>query len=123
MNIPKENIIGTEIRLEGKHQKGEDELYYLYSKDEGFIRSGKLLVKNIKANKVIQIERIIGKKPVLSFGNSEGDKSMARYIINNNKYLSAAFMLIADDEIRDYGNFKKAMKKRKIGKKKALYYF
>lgn len=112
LNIPKENIIGTEIKLEGKKQKGKDGLYYIYSKDEEVIRTGELLLKNIKANKVSQIERIIGKKPVLSFGNSNGDRSMSIYVINNNKYLSAAFMLIADDEIRDYGNIEKASKNK-----------
>ena len=58
-------------------------------------------------NKVLQIAREIGKQPVLSFGNSSGDYSMHMYTISNNPYKSAAFMLIADDEQRDYGNEKK----------------
>jgi len=41
---------------------------------------------------------------VLSFGNSSGDVSMHNYVIHNNVYKSAAFMLIADDDVRDYGN-------------------
>ena len=112
LNIPKENIIGTEIQLEGKNQNGKDSLYYVYSKNEEVVRTGELLVKNIKGNKVIQIERIIGKKPILSFGNSDGDKSMAIYVTSDNKYPSAAFMLIADDEKRDYGNINISSKKR-----------
>ena len=120
INIPKENIIGTEILLEGKYQNGKDGLFYNYSKNEEVIRTGILLAKNIKSNKVSQIERIIGKKPVLSFGNSEGDKSMANYITNNNKYLSAAFMLIADDNIREYGNIDKAQKKKDIWEKEGF---
>jgi ribonuclease BN (tRNA processing enzyme) len=44
---------------------------------------------------------------VLSFGNSSGDVSMHNYTIFNNRYKSAAFMLIADDEERDYGNTEK----------------
>ena len=58
--------------------------------------------------------RDIGKQPVLSFGNSSGDYSMHMYTISNNKYRSAAFMLIADDEERDYGNTEKT---RKLGEK------
>ena len=49
----------------------------------------------------------IGRQPVLSFGNSSGDCSMHNYTIFNNRYRSAAFMLIADDEERDYGNTEK----------------
>ena len=61
-------------------------------------------------NKVKQIMRDIGKQPVLSFGNSSGDVSMHNYTIYNNPYRSAAFMLIANDDVRDYGNVEKAEK-------------
>ena len=44
---------------------------------------------------------------MLSFGNSSGDVSMHNYVVNNNPYKSAAFMLIADDDVRDYGNSEK----------------
>jgi len=44
---------------------------------------------------------------VLSFGNSGGDTAMHNYTIFHNRYKSAAFMLIADDEVRDYGNAEK----------------
>ena len=45
---------------------------------------------------------------MLSFGNSSGDVSMNNYVLHNNRYRSAAFMLIADDDVRDYGNPEKA---------------
>ncbi|MBQ3424349.1 MAG: DUF3574 domain-containing protein, partial [Clostridia bacterium] len=41
------------------------------------------------------------------FGNSSGDVSMHNYVIHNNAYRSAAFMLIADDDVRDYGSSEK----------------
>ncbi|MBR5428262.1 MAG: hypothetical protein IK118_07930, partial [Clostridia bacterium] len=63
-----------------------------------------LLIKNLKMNKVKQIVQEIGRKPVLSFGNSSGDVSMHMYTISDNPYRSAAFMLIADDDVRDYGH-------------------
>jgi hypothetical protein len=53
---------------------------------------------------VLQIAQDIGKQPVLSFGNSGGDTAMHNYTIYNNKYRAEAFMLVADDDVRDYGN-------------------
>ena len=44
-------------------------------------------------NKVSAIETEIGKKPVLSFGNT----SMANYVINDNEYEALAFMVFCDD--------------------------
>ena len=66
-----------------------------------------LLIKNLKMNKVAQIVRDIGRQPVLSFGNSGGDMSMHNYTLFNNSYKSMAFMLIADDSERAYGDAEK----------------
>ena len=59
-------------------------------------------------NKVTAIMREIGKQPVLAFGNTSGDTSMNLFTITDNPYRSAAFMLIADDDVRDYGHPEKA---------------
>ena len=83
--------------------KGEDGLYYVYSAEDDILRTDKLIIYNVKMNKVLQIVQEIGRQPVLSFGNSSGDMSMHNYTIYNNPYKSMAFMLIADDEERDYG--------------------
>ena len=61
-------------------------------------------------NKVAVIAQEIGEQPVLSFGNSTGDSSMAEYTITDNKYKSLAFMLCCDDLERENGNTKKAEK-------------
>ncbi|MBO4351311.1 MAG: haloacid dehalogenase-like hydrolase, partial [Proteobacteria bacterium] len=55
-----------------------------------------------------------GSQPVLSFGNSTGDASMAEYVITNNRYPSKAFMLLADDLVRENGNQAKADKMSKL---------
>ena len=55
-------------------------------------------------NKVSQIVQEIGQKPVLSFGNSSGDISMARFVTSKNKHKSAAFMVVNDDSEREYGD-------------------
>jgi len=108
LDIPYENIIGMDVQLEATNQGDEDALEYVYSLNDEVRRTDKLLIKNLKTNKVLQIAQEIGRQPVLSFGNSGGDVSMHNYTISNNVYKSAAFMLIADDEVRDYGNAEKA---------------
>ena len=65
-------------------------------------------MKNLQMNKVSALIREIGVKPVLSFGNSHTDASMANYVIGGNKYRAAAFMVLCDDMKRENGNPKKA---------------
>lgn len=108
LDIPEERIIGMDVQLEASGQDGCDGLDYVYTAQDRVVRTDKLLVKNVKANKVAQIAQEIGRQPVLSFGNSSGDLSMAMYVTSDNRYRSAAFMLVADDEEREYGNAEKA---------------
>ena len=108
LEIPHNNIIGMDVQLEATEQGDEEALDHTFSIGEDVVRTDKLLIKNLKTNKVLQIAQEIGQRPVLSFGNSSGDTSMHNYVISNNPYRSAAFMLIADDDVRDYGNPEKA---------------
>ncbi len=108
VDIPYENIIGMDVALEATNQGSTDGLDYVYTTADDLVRTDQLIIKNLKTNKVLQIAQEIGRQPVLSFGNSSGDVSMHNYTISNNRYRSAAFMLIADDEVRDYGNAEKA---------------
>jgi hypothetical protein len=108
LDIPYERIIGMDVALEATGQHGEDGLEYVFKAGDDVIRTDQLLIKNLKMNKVTQIVKEIGRKPVLSFGNSGGDVSMHMYTISDNPYRSAAFMLVADDDVRDYGNPAKA---------------
>ena len=61
-------------------------------------------------NKVSVIMQEIGQQPVLSFGNSTGDSSMAEFVTSGNKYKSLAFMLCCDDTERENGSVSKADK-------------
>ena len=108
LDVPYENIIGMDVAVVASGQGDTDGLDYVFQADDEIIRTDKLLIKNLKMNKVAQIVRDIGKQPVISFGNSSGDVSMHNFTINNNPYRSIAFMLIANDEERDYGNVEKA---------------
>lgn len=59
-------------------------------------------------NKTTAIIQEIGVQPVLSFGNTMSDASMAMYTITENPYKSLAFMLCCDDLDRENGNLDKA---------------
>ena len=107
LEIPYEQIIGMDVDIEATNEDGADGLKYVYTSEDNIVRTDRLLIKNLKMNKVKAIVKEIGRQPVLSFGNSSGDVSMHNYTIFNNRYKSAAFMLIADDEERDYGNTEK----------------
>ena len=106
LDIPYNNIIGMDVNLVATNQNGKDGLNYQFNAggDDQLVRGDELLIKNLKMNKVQQIVQEIGKQPVLSFGNSSGDVSMHEYTITNNKYLSLAFMLVADDYERDHAD-------------------
>ena len=107
MDIPYEQIIGMDVVMDATNQQGADGLDYVFTKEDNIVRTDQLIIKNLKMNKVRAIVQEIGRQPVLSFGNSGGDCSMHNYTIFNNRYRSEAFMLIADDEERDYGNTEK----------------
>lgn len=108
--LPNVQLIGSDESLVASNQNGEDGLKYQFTAQDKLILGGDFLIKNLKMNKVSVIYREIGEQPVLSFGNSTGDSSMANYTITNNKYRSLAFMLCCDDLERENGNIEKADK-------------
>ncbi|MBO7674267.1 MAG: hypothetical protein J6S63_04590, partial [Atopobiaceae bacterium] len=52
------------------------------------------------------------KQPVLAFGNISGDTSMLTYTLSENPHASAAFMVLADDDEREYGDVDAAEEER-----------
>lgn len=110
LDIPNNQIIGSDELLVSRNQGGTIGLDYTYSGEDDLILAGEFLLKNLKMNKVTAIVQEIGLQPVLSFGNSTGDSSMANYVVNNNPYPSLAFMLCCDDTVRENGNVEKAQK-------------
>ena len=109
--IAENHFIGMDVMLKARGQGSTDGLEYVYAKDDQVIRTDELLIKNVKMNKVSLLSRELGKAPVLCFGNSSGDESMAAYTTQNNKYLAKAFLLVADDDVRDYGSVEKGNEK------------
>ena len=110
INIPKGNIIGTESLIVGNYQNETDYFEYVYHQNESLILKGEFVVKNLYMYKVYHIIREIGKIPILSFGNSNGDASMANFVISNKDHPGLAFMLLCDDTERENGNVEKANK-------------
>lgn len=114
LGIPENRVIGMTYNFVATGQNLTDGLEYVYTKDDDVILGGDLVIKTIKMNKVTKIAEEIGKVPVLSFGNTSGDQSMAQYTINNDKYETQAYMLLCDDLEREHGNMDKADAMRKM---------
>ena len=110
LNLPPRQIIGSDETVVTKDQGDEDGLDYVYDDNDELVLGGEFLVKNLKMNKVAVIMQEIGQQPVLSFGNSTGDSSMAEYVTSGNPYRSLAFMLCCDDTERENGDEEKAQK-------------
>lgn len=112
--VPPERIIGSDEAVVATGQNGADGLGYQLREGDEVVLEGRFVVKNLKMNKVSAIVREIGSRPVLSFGNSTGDSSMAAYVTRGNPYRSLAFMLCCDDTERENGNPAKAEKMRTL---------
>ena len=110
LNIPKSQFIGTDTWVIASGQDEWNGGEYVFQKEDEMVLSDELVLKNIKMNKILQMMETIGQKPVLSFGNSSGDLSMAEFVCWDNEYDAMAFMLCCDDTERENGNPDKAAK-------------
>ncbi len=110
LGLPNRQLIGSDETIVSSNQGDADGLNYVFAEGDELILGGEFLIKNLKMNKVSVIMQEIGQQPVLSFGNSTGDSSMAEYVTSGNPYLSLAFMLCCDDLARENGNQAKADK-------------
>ena len=99
------HVIGTEFEVKVKgYEDVSSNMDYKYANGDELVYTGGFLQKNLNANKTIWIEREIGQMPVLAFGNSGSDTSMMNYALDSrNPYPSAAFMVVADDDVREWG--------------------
>ena len=108
LDIPPHQIIGSVYSVQPDGQGDLDGLDYNMTSNDVIVRDGAYQIKNVKANKVKTIWEHIGQQPVLAFGNSSGDFSMAMMTTTDNPYPSKAFFVLADDDVREYGNSEKA---------------
>ncbi len=72
LNIPMRQVIGSDDILKATNED-KDGFEYQLKPDDKVILDGEFQIKNVKMNKAKLIEREIGQKPVLAFGNTSGD--------------------------------------------------
>lgn len=102
--IPYDRVIGTDLKYVASGDAARDSMFYELTSGDELVIAGELFLKNQKTNKAAMIQQEIGRVPVLAFGNSTGDFSMATYTLSNEKYAGRAYMLLCDDTGRDYGD-------------------
>ena len=106
--IPIDHVIGTDLLFRTSGQGDESTMDHTMLPEEELVIAGELFVKNQKSNKVLAMQREIGKNPILAFGNSTGDFAMANAALQNKQYPGQAYMLLCDNTQQDYGNVQKA---------------
>lgn len=99
------HVIGTEFEVKQKgYEDVPSNMDYKYADGDELVFTGGFVQKNLNANKPIFIEREIGVRPVLAFGNSGSDTSMMNYVLDKrNPYPAQAYMVVADDNVREWG--------------------
>ena len=104
--VEPEHVIGTdfEVKQEGYEDEASN-MNFKYEDGDELVLTGGFIQKNLNGNKSIYVEREIGKRPVLAFGNSGSDTSMMYYSTDSrNPYRSQAYMVVADDDVREWGS-------------------
>ena len=104
LDIPPSHVIGTEYGYTATNQGDTPDTDYTFRPEDQIVFDGNYYGENTKTSKVDAIVREIGQQPVLAFGNSAGDVAMAVYTITGNPHQSAAYIVLADDTEREYGN-------------------
>lgn len=103
--ITPNHVIGTDFEVKQKgHEAESANINFKYEDGDDLVLTGGFIQKNLNGNKSIYIEREIGQRPVLAFGNSSSDTSMMNYTIDSrNPYPAQAYMIVADDSEREWG--------------------
>lgn len=112
LDIPPSQVIGTEYGYTATNQGDTADADYTFQSGDRIVFDGNYYGENAKTSKVDAIVREIGRQPVLAFGNSSGDLAMEVYTISDNPYRSAAYMVLADDDVREWGDPGNAAEKK-----------
>lgn len=108
-SIQPDHVIGTDSISIAARQGFAGSQYFRFEKKDKMMR-GAYQATNNKMQKVSNICREIGIRPVLALGNSSSDASMLNYAVFNDKYKSMAMGVNCDDGERDWGGPKKSKK-------------
>ena len=107
--IPFDHVIATDVAYVASGKGEEDADEYNMSQDETIVLGAPLDdVECGKSGKPAAIIREIGKRPVLSFGNSTGDYSMLNFAEGNPDHAGMGVFIVCDDTEREYGSDEKA---------------
>ena len=90
--IPPEQVIGS---------AGATKYSYDEQHRPVLVKEPKLLLNDNDAGKPEGIHFMIGRRPVIAFGNSSGDRQMLEYTRNGNRP-GLAMLVLHDDEAREY---------------------
>jgi phosphoserine phosphatase len=89
--VPRDHVIGTATAV--RYGYGPDGKPML-------IKEPKVLINDNDAGKPEAIELFIGRRPILAFGNSDGDKQMLEYAASAAPGMS--LIVLHDDAVREY---------------------
>jgi hypothetical protein len=90
--IPPERVVGTSARI----------TFELRESGPVLIKTLDLLVVNDRGGKPVGIHQYIGRRPVMAFGNSDGDLAMLQYTTINNPRPSFGLIVHHTDAEREY---------------------
>ncbi len=111
LGIPPWRVIGTEYGYTATGQGETPDGDYTFQVTDEVVFDGSYYGENAKMSKVDAIVREIGRQPVLAFGNSSGDAAMCAYTVTNNPYAALSYIVLADDEEREWGDTEGALAK------------
>lgn len=94
---------------QGQWTESIDSESYAYTPGEKLVR-GDWKQNCTALNKIVIMERELGMRPILSWGNSSGDYPMFHHTNIDNPYPHLSFCLLCDDTTRELGNPAKAEK-------------
>ena len=104
-------VIGTEYGYTATGQGNTADGDYTFQATDKVVFDGTYYGENAKMSKVDAIVREIGQQPVLAFGNSSGDVAMCAYVVTDNPYPALSYIVLADDEVREWGSYESAQAK------------
>lgn len=104
------HVIGTDWGVKATGQADQAPSKYTLTKDDKLVFDGTKSEEVGKLNKVVYIEREIGRRPLLAFGNSSGDYAMLNYAQNNPEHKGMGLLVLCDDVKREYGDTERATK-------------
>ena len=101
LQLDRINLIGSDWVLDAVRDSTNNPNYIFQIRDQ-VARKGDTLITSIKMQKVINIYRHIGKPPIFSGGNTDGDFSMLNMAMGDSSAKHKAILIWHDDDKREY---------------------